>query len=393
MTTTQDSAVIPLALYIHVPWCVRKCPYCDFNSHTLRQPLPEAAYVQALLQDLALDLQAVPSRSLRSIFFGGGTPSLLTPAAVAELLAGIQARIPFDHDIEITLEANPGTVDKARFAGFRAAGINRLSLGIQSFDDAALARLGRIHGRDEALAAITAATQAGFDNFNIDLMFGLPGQDLNAALDDLQIATALQAPHLSWYQLTLEPNTLFYRHPPDLPDDDLVWEMQQAGQALISQHGYTHYEISAYGQSGRFCQHNLNYWQFGDYLGIGAGAHGKLTQPGKPHQIQRQARHKHPQTYLNATPVERIASLVTLKKSELILEFMLNALRLLGGFSETLLQARTGLLPIDYAAPVQTAIAQGWLHQAADWMQPTAEGVRCLNDLLLLFMPEETDKT
>jgi len=273
----QFTALPPLSLYIHFPWCVRKCPYCDFNSHAVRGDLPEDQYIDALLADLESDLPRVWGRPVRSVFLGGGTPSLFSPEAIERLLAGVRARVTLVPEAEVTLEANPGTVETERFRGYRAAGVNRLSIGIQSFQPEQLQKLGRIHGRDEALAAAQAARAAGFDNFNLDLMFGLPQQTLDEALADLRTALALNPTHLSLYQLTLEPNTLFHAQPPELPDEDVLAAMQEALQAELADAGFTQYEVSAYARAGRRCRHNLNYWQFGDYLGIGAGAHAKIT--------------------------------------------------------------------------------------------------------------------
>ncbi|GAL08978.1 radical SAM family enzyme [Photobacterium aphoticum] len=271
----------PLSLYIHIPWCVQKCPYCDFNSHALKTAIPELDYIDALIEDLEIDLAAYGlnegQRPLHSIFIGGGTPSLISPEEIGRLLQAVQQRIPFSDDIEITMEANPGTVEAGRFDGYRAAGVNRISIGIQSFQDEKLTRLGRIHGRDEAIKAAERATAAGLDSFNIDLMHGLPDQSVDDALSDLKQAIALNPPHLSWYQLTIEPNTLFYSKPPTLPDDDDLWDIFEQGHQLLAEAGYVQYEISGYSKPGKQCRHNLNYWRFGDYLGIGCGAHGKVS--------------------------------------------------------------------------------------------------------------------
>ena len=269
----------PLALYVHIPWCIRKCPYCDFNSHTATPELPEQAYVEAVLADLDLDLLHVHGRQLTSIFFGGGTPSLFSASALQALLAGIEQRIAFSANIEITLEANPGTFEQEKFAAYRALGINRLSIGIQSFQDSKLEALGRVHSGAEAIAAVSMARQAGFTNFNLDLMHGLPDQSPAQALADLQTAIDLAPSHLSWYQLTMEPNTVFWSKPPVLPEDDVLWDIQEAGQKLLAQHGFVQYEVSAYARAGAAAQHNLNYWSFGDFIGIGAGAHGKVSVP------------------------------------------------------------------------------------------------------------------
>lgn len=269
----------PLSLYIHIPWCVRKCPYCDFNSHQAGPSLPEDDYIDALLADLEQEMPAVQGRPISTIFFGGGTPSLFSAAALGRLLRGVEQRIPFATDIEITLEANPGTFEQEKFKAYRQTGINRLSIGVQSFQPAKLEKLGRIHNGDEAVRAAGMARAAGFDNFNLDLMHGLPDQSLDDALSDLRQAIELAPTHLSWYQLTLEPNTVFWSQPPELPEDDILWDIQEAGQTLMAKHGYRQYEVSAYAQAGRAARHNLNYWRFGDFIGIGAGAHGKLSFP------------------------------------------------------------------------------------------------------------------
>ncbi len=376
---------LPLSLYIHVPWCVRKCPYCDFNSHALRGKLPESDYVEALLRDLELDLPRVWGRRLHSVFLGGGTPSLLSPDAVDRLLAGVRARLPLAPDAEITLEANPGASDVERFAGYRAAGVNRLSIGIQSFDNTQLAALGRIHGRDEALHAAEAARLAGFANFNLDLMFGLPGQSPEAALADVRTAMALAPAHLSAYQLTLEPNTPFHAMPPPLPNDDALAAMQEAIEQTLASGGFNHYEVSAYAKSGQECAHNRNYWEFGDYLGIGAGAHGKITGHDG---ILRLARRKQPQDYLaQAGTTQVLAETRRLTPDEAVFEFMLNALRLVEGVPLTLFSERTGL-PL---AVVETALAQairrGMLEERNDVLRPTVLGQHFLNDLIGLFLP------
>ena len=285
-----------LSLYVHLPWCVKKCPYCDFNSHGLKGTLPEAAYVDALLRDLDQDLPRVAGRRIETVFFGGGTPSLFSAAAIARFLDGALRRLPFAADAEVTLEANPGTVERGRFAEYRAAGVTRLSIGVQSFDPAALKVLGRIHSSTEAVTAAEEAHAAGLANFNLDLMYALPGQSLEGALDDVARAATLKPAHISHYQLTLEPNTLFHAHPPTLPDEDTAWAMQEACQGALAERGYKQYEVSAYAQAGRECRHNLNYWRFGDYLGLGAGAHGKLTDASG--RVTRIWKVKHPETYL-----------------------------------------------------------------------------------------------
>lgn len=385
-----EKGLPPLSLYIHIPWCVQKCPYCDFNSHGLDrlagQTMPEQAYVQALLADLDQDLHWVQSRPLQSIFFGGGTPSLFSPEAIAAILRGVEARIPFIDQIEITLEANPGTVEQARFEGYRQAGVNRLSIGVQSFDPVQLKRLGRIHNNQDAIRAAESARQAGFSRFNLDLMHGLPEQTEAEALADLQQAIDLQPDHLSWYQLTLEPNTPFYQAPPPLPDDDALWQIQQAGQALIAQAGYQQYEVSAYALNGSQARHNLNYWQFGDYLGIGAGAHGKLTTLDDTGAltIMRTAKHRHPKQYLPA--VQYRSALTPVEQDELALEFFMNVLRLKQGVPEALYTARTGQ-DLTQVAPILTRLQQlGLLQTDTGQLCTTEEGFIYLNAVLEAFL-------
>ncbi|MFI0398177.1 MAG: radical SAM family heme chaperone HemW [Thiolinea sp.] len=378
---------IPLALYIHLPWCIRKCPYCDFNSHHAPNHLPEKQYVQALLNDLAQELPYIWGRRLESIFIGGGTPSLFSAESMDELISGIRALLPFRPNLEITLEANPGTFEQEKFNGFREAGINRLSVGIQSFNPQHLQALGRVHNQAEALKAAEVARYAGFNNFNLDLMFGLPQQSLEQALADLQQAIDLQPTHLSWYQLTLEPNTLFYKHPPVLPDDDLLVDMQYAGQALLQQAGYTQYEVSAYAQAGRECRHNLNYWQFGDYLGIGAGAHGKITDPFK--QVIRHQKYRQPTQYLQQTELGQARSETqTLTAADLKFEFMLNALRLKSGFDLELFAERTGLSIETLQAPLELAAQKGWLTINQNHIQTTELGWQFLNTVIQLFLED-----
>jgi oxygen-independent coproporphyrinogen-3 oxidase len=392
----QFTALPPLSLYIHFPWCVRKCPYCDFNSHALRPgsgqavrgEIPEARYVDALLADLEQDLPRVWGRPVRSIFLGGGTPSLFSPEAIEQLLAGIRARVALASEAEITLEANPGTVEAERFRGYRAAGVNRLSIGIQSFQPERLKKLGRIHGRDEALAAAQAARAAGFDNFNLDLMFGLPQQTLDEALADLRTALALQPAHLSLYQLTLEPNTLFHARPPELPDDDVLAAMQEALQTELAAAGLAQYEVSAYARAGRRCRHNLNYWQFGDYLGIGAGAHAKITAADN---ITRLWKVKQPRNYLaTAGTPSVVGGEQRLAKDDVAFEFMLNALRLTEGVPTMLFSERTGLDPSCMQKPLTHAITRGLLEPGHEHIRPTPLGRRFLNELVALFLPETT---
>jgi len=379
------TALPPLSLYIHFPWCVRKCPYCDFNSHAVRGDIPEAQYIDALLADLEQDLPRVWGRPVRSVFLGGGTPSLFPPQAIERLLAGVRARVTLLPEAEVTLEANPGTVETGRFRGYRAAGVNRLSIGIQSFHPGQLQILGRIHGRGEALAAAQAARAAGFDNFNLDLMFGLPQQTQDEALTDLRTALALQPAHLSVYQLTLEPNTLFHAQPPALPDDDSIAVMQEALQAELAGAGFAQYEVSAYARAGSRCRHNLNYWQFGDYLGIGAGAHAKITDANG---ITRQWKVKQPRDYLDAAATPGVqGGEQRLTAEDAAFEFMLNALRLTEGVTVDLFTERTGL-PL---ATIESALAQaqqrGLLSPNAALLQPTVTGRRFLNDLITLFLP------
>lgn len=378
---------IPLALYIHIPWCIRKCPYCDFNSHNAPSNLPEKQYIQALLNDLAQELPYIWGRRLESIFIGGGTPSLFSADSMDELISGIRALLPFRPNLEITLEANPGTFEQEKFKGFREAGINRLSVGIQSFNPQHLQALGRVHNQAEALKSAEVARYAGFDNFNLDLMFGLPQQTLEQAVTDLQQAIDLQPTHLSWYQLTLEPNTLFYKHPPVLPDDDLLVDMQYAGQALLEQAGYAQYEVSAYAQTERECRHNLNYWQFGDYLGIGAGAHGKITDPFG--QVTRHQKYRQPAQYLQQTELAQARSETQLLTTDdLKFEFMLNALRLKSGFDVKLFNERTGLPSEALQVPLALAEQKGWLIIDQNHIQTTELGWQFLNTVIQLFLDD-----
>lgn len=373
----------PLSLYIHIPWCVRKCPYCDFNSHTASAVLPEEEYVDALLADLDQDLPAVYGRPLASIFFGGGTPSLFSAQALGRLLAGVEQRIPFAADIEITLEANPGTFEQNKFVAYRALGINRLSIGIQSFQEAKLHALGRIHNGDEAIRAADMARQAGFDNFNLDLMHGLPDQSIDDALGDLRQAIVMAPTHLSWYQLTLEPNTVFWNQPPMLPEDDTLWDIQEAGQALMSSQGYGQYEVSAYAQQGRAARHNLNYWSFGDFIGIGAGAHGKLSHLDG--RIVRTWKTRLPKDYLNpAKPFQ--AGHKALTDDELPFEFLMNALRLTDGVAADLYQQRTGLDLRSLSSARREAEQKGLLQVEPSRLAATPRGQLFLNDLLHYFL-------
>ncbi|MGE5088092.1 MAG: radical SAM family heme chaperone HemW [Candidatus Levyibacteriota bacterium] len=379
------TALPPLALYVHIPWCVRKCPYCDFNSHAAPENVPEEAYVDALIADLEASLPRVWGRKLGSIFIGGGTPSVFSAAAIDRLLAAIRARLQIAPDAEVTLEANPGTFERERFAGYYAAGVNRLSLGIQSFDDRHLRALGRVHDASEARRAAEAALMI-FGNVNLDLMFALPGQDVDDALRDVRTAVGFGAPHLSFYHLTIEPNTLFHRYPPPVPDDEAAADIEEAILFALDAAGYVHYETSAHAKPGRECRHNLNYWRFGDYLGVGAGAHSKLSFPDR---VLRQLRWKQPRQYL-----EQVAKDVPLQEElevsrrDLPFEFMLNALRLTEGVPSAMFAERSGL-PLAVAAPaIAEAVRRGLLELDPAVLRPTPLGRRFLNDLQSLFLTD-----
>ncbi len=381
----------PLSLYVHMPWCVKKCPYCDFNSHGLRnEPPPYAAYVDVLLADLDADLrdfgEAAYGRPVLSVFFGGGTPSLFAPELIDRFLDGVRSRLPLAADAEITLETNPGTVEHGRFDGYLAAGVNRLSFGIQSFDDDKLRRLGRIHSANEAEAAVKSAQDAGYANINLDLMYALPQQAQEGALDDVARAISLQPTHISHYQLTLEPNTAFAANPPPLPDDDHAWAMQEACEQQLADAGYSQYEISAYAQAGRRCVHNLNYWRFGDYLGIGAGAHGKLSDAAAG-AVRRRWKTRHPKAYLAAPGgQERIGGDAPVAGGELPFEYMLNALRLIDGVPRADFAERTGL-PAEQIGPALAAARErGWLTNDPDLLRTTPLGQRFLNDVIGGFL-------
>ena len=383
----QFNNPLPLSLYVHIPWCVRKCPYCDFNSHESRGEIPEAQYVDTLLRDLEHDLPRVWGRRIHSIFFGGGTPSLFSPEAIDRLLSGIRALLPFMGDIEITMEANPGTAEARKFKGFRDAGINRLSIGVQSFNLKQLQRLGRIHGELEARRAAEWALEAGFGNFNLDLMHGLPEQSVTDALRDLETAIALKPSHLSWYQLTIEPNTRFAFDPPALPDDDVLSDIQDEGHALLQASGYSRYEVSAYAPATRRALHNLNYWQFGDYLGIGAGAHAKITDL-QQQTAYRLHKKKHPKDYLAGTG-GYIAGEERISTDDMPFEFMMNALRLLDGVPASYYSARTGLR-LEALQPVLQRLRQeGLLDADSERLAPTDTGLRYLNSVLQRFLPAE----
>ena len=375
----------PLSLYIHVPWCVRKCPYCDFNSHEAGAGLPEREYVDALLKDMEQDLAHVQGRAVGTVFIGGGTPSLFSAAAYERLFDGLRGMLRFTDDVEITLEANPGTVEQEKFRAYRALGINRLSIGVQSFDPEKLKALGRIHGKDEAIRAAEAARNAGFTTFNLDLMHGLPQQTLEGALLDLQTAIALRPTHLSWYQLTLEPNTVFYRQQPVLPDDETLWAIQEAGQHLLEKSGYAQYEVSAYAQAGHRCRHNLNYWEFGDYLAIGAGAHAKITQANG--DILRYWKTRLPRDYLRGLETGRFtAEEQSVPVGERVFEFMLNALRLREGVAGALFAERTGLEFSKIEQPLARLQKQGLMEPGGELLRCTEPGYRHLNRVLTEFL-------
>lgn len=383
----------PLAVYVHLPWCLAKCPYCDFNSHVAPPELPQSQYVDWLLGDLEFDLPLVRDRPVQSVFFGGGTPSLFAPASIARVLSGLRARAPVASDVEVTLEANPGALEHGRFAEYRDAGVTRISLGVQSFDDAQLKRLGRIHGREHVLHAVEELKAAGFDNFNLDLMYGLPEQTVAQALDDLARAISLNPAHLSHYQLTLEPGTVFYHRPPPLPEEETLWDMQVACQSLLEQAGYRQYEVSAYARAGRQCLHNLNYWEFGDYVGLGAGAHGKLTECSSERivRVWRTVRRKQPREYLAAESAEaRLSERRSVEGRDLPFEFALNALRLRSGFELKLFEARTGLPAAALHRSLMAAREKGLLEMLpGDRWRPTELGERFLNDVQALFLASD----
>lgn len=378
----------PLALYIHIPWCVRKCPYCDFNSHENKANIQENAYIDALIADLEQATPQIWGRKIRSVFFGGGTPSLFSADAIDKILSHVRMLTPLEYDAEITLEANPGTVDVVHFAGYKDAGVNRISLGIQSFDDRYLNALGRIHDKNQAIHAAELALKT-FDRVNLDVMYALPNQSLEDALRDAEKACALNPSHLSFYHLTLEPNTPFHRTPPSLPDDDTSALMQEKIEEILGAHGYHHYETSGFAQSGKQCRHNLNYWTFGDYLGIGAGAHSKLSFHDK---IIRQSRHKHPNRYLeHAVKGEAVDNEWIIPKEELGFEFMMNALRLTDGFDLSLFEQRTGLNAVTLNKKLKQASDKGLLEQSRNLenqiiVKPTLLGQRFLNELLQIFL-------
>ena len=376
-----------LALYIHIPWCVKKCPYCDFNSHGQKSELPLADYIAALTRDLEQDLPLVWGRSISSVFFGGGTPSLFSGAAIGEILSMANSRLRFAPNCEITLECNPGTAEHDRFASYLAAGVNRLSFGVQSFDDGCLERLGRIHDAEWARTAVISAQDAGFANINLDLMYALPQQTLAMALNDIEQALALNPQHLSHYQLTLEPNTLFAAKPPaGIPEMDDAWDMQEACIARMTEAGFSQYEVSAYAREGRRCQHNLNYWTYGDYLGIGAGAHGKISS-GHDGRILRHWKPKHPETYIASAGTQAgIGGDEFVMPENRPFDYMLNALRLVDGFSLADFELRTGLGRESINPQLDQAVQRGWLEISGDWAKPTELGMRFANDVMGLFL-------
>ncbi|MGE5153273.1 MAG: radical SAM family heme chaperone HemW [Bdellovibrio bacteriovorus] len=377
-----------LALYVHTPWCVRKCPYCDFNSHEASGEPPFDPYVERLLADLDQELSSPAARRpLASIFIGGGTPSLVPGGSIASLLEGVRARADLTPGCEVTLEANPGVADAGRFAQYREGGVNRLSIGVQSLSEHQLRRLGRIHDPAAARAAVGAARAAGFDNLNLDLMFGLPGQTLGQARDDLEALIALAPEHISYYQLTLEPNTAFHAAPPELPDADLVADMAVQGRELLAQAGYRQYEVSAHARPGRCCRHNLNYWRFGDYLGIGAGAHGKLTDPANG-RVRRRAKLRHPVAYLQAPLGAATSREWMLDPPDLVFEFALNAFRLTGGFETSLFTRATGLPWARLRGPLLAAQGEGLLQLRGGRVEPTALGRDFLDTLVSRFLPD-----
>jgi len=373
----------PLSLYVHIPWCIKRCPYCDFNSHVADSVIPEAEYVKAIIEDLKNDLPWVQGRKLHSIFFGGGTPSLFSGFSIGAILKEVEHLIGFEENAEITLEANPGVMDQQNFSDLYAAGVNRLSIGIQSFNDSHLNSLGRIHGSQDALSAIDIAKSSGFRNFNIDLMHGLPNQSLANAINDIEIAVNSGASHISWYQLTIEPNTEFFSHPPTLPVDDRLAEIQQSGLNVIKNNNYSQYEVSAFARDGRESRHNINYWQFGDYLGVGAGAHGKITIP-EDNQLIRTTKTRQPKDYLNRVG-RPIAKKIKISEEDIVLEFMMNALRLKAGVPVHYLSLRTGIDKEFIEQKVSKLQSQGLMESSALRYQTTSLGYQFLNTVLQSF--------
>lgn len=373
----------PLSLYVHIPWCVKKCPYCDFNSHTANNQLPEEEYLQALIQDLELELPYMQGRKLSSIFFGGGTPSLFSADTIGRIIQAAQKRIGFEDRMEITLEANPGTFEQEKFSGYRRIGVNRLSIGIQSFNNNQLEALGRIHSSEQAIKAIETAGNAGFENINLDLMHGLPGQDISHAMADLKQAIDLNPNHISWYQLTIEPNTVFYNKPPTLPKDIILESIQEKGLKLLADNGYQQYEVSAYCKEGNKSSHNMNYWEFGDYLGIGAGAHGKVTLVDEG-RIIRTAKTRKPEDYL-ARENSYTANCHTIPKEELPMEFMINAMRLNNGVPKQFFSDRTGITLEEIQPALDKLKKLELIEQPINNLSPTEKGHQFLNNLLEVF--------
>jgi putative oxygen-independent coproporphyrinogen III oxidase len=383
-------ALPPLSLYIHIPWCVRKCPYCDFNSHEAREPIAETRYIEALIADLESALPLIWGRKVYTVFFGGGTPSMFSAAGIEQIIAAVRSRVPLSIDAEITLEANPGTFEAEKFRAFRAAGVNRLSIGVQSFNPKHLKALGRIHDDQQAHAAIELA-RAHFDNFNLDLMYGLPEQTLDEACADIEAALSFSPPHISAYHLTLEPNTYFHRYPPPLPDDDASARMQEAIEQRLDTAGFRHYETSAFAQPGKQARHNMNYWTFADYLGIGAGAHSKISFPDR---IARQMRYKQPRQYMdNAARGNAIQEQHDVATEDIPFEFMMNALRLTNGFPVVLFQERAGIPWTSVLKALDEAERRGLIERHHSRVKPTKLGQRFLNDLLQLFLPETKRET
>jgi oxygen-independent coproporphyrinogen-3 oxidase len=388
ITLRQFTEYPPLTLYVHFPWCVKKCPYCDFNSHAVKKEIPERAYLDALVIDLEQHAPDIWGRPVEAIFFGGGTPSLISNEGMDYLMGKIRALTRLQPDAEITLEANPGTLESGRFAGYRQSGINRLSIGVQSFNNDSLQALGRIHDSGQAIAACESVRDAGFENFNIDLMHGLPGQRAEQAAADVATAIALDPTHISYYQLTIEPNTLFHARPPTLPVEDDLWAIQDDGQHQLAQAGYMQYEVSAFARPDRQCLHNVNYWLFGDYLGIGAGAHSKLTFPAH-NAIHRLSKHRHPDRYLDTSGDDsRIQTRTILEGKDSRLEFMMNALRLCDGFESGLFASRTGEALHTVSTELDQAESLGLISRTHLKIAPTLDGQRHLNSLLELFMPD-----
>ena len=379
---------IPLSIYVHFPWCISKCPYCDFNSHTLREALPERQYLDVLRRDIDSVTCLAGGRQVQSVFMGGGTPSLFSPDGIGEIISFISGRVALAKDVEITLEANPATVDLTKFSDFHAVGVNRLSIGVQSFDPKALAALGRTHSCAEALNSIEVAHKAGFANFNVDLMFGIPGQNQATAVDDITMLLELEVPHVSHYQLTMEPNTRFYRFPPVCPSVDETWEMQEACASRLIDAGFERYEVSAWSHTGHRCQHNVNYWQFGDYLGIGAGAHGKVTSVDG--RVFRTMRPKHPKQYLRFS--EDMSPQKEVDGTSLAFEFVLNAFRLIEGFPIRLFSERTYLDIETIGLPLRKASNGGLIDIENGWIKPTELGYRFLDDLVELFLPVDAKR-